>query len=344
MLEVRHLELAFDGLQVLRGIDLQVAKGEIVCLLGRSGSGKTSLLRAIAGLELIDSGEVLVDGQSMLQVPVHARGFGFMFQDFALFPHMDVAHNIMFGLKMHGLSQDAQLQRLDEVLELVGLAGFERRDVTQLSGGERQRVALARSLAPNPRLLMLDEPLGSLDATLRERLEVEIRAIIKQVGLTAIYVTHDQQEAFAVADRIAVMNAGVMEQIDTSENLYKHPRTTFVAGFLGLNNIVNIKGSDGDYVHTPIGHYKLSDRPDAILLHPDGIEFVISDAPGAISGRVSERVFQGGSYRMSIEHESGIKLAFKFEAKGKSAPEIGEIIWVKVAPESILPLVATKSR
>lgn len=343
MLEVRRLELSFDSFQVLRGIDLQVAHGEIVCLLGRSGSGKTTLLRAIAGLEPVNSGDVLVDGQSILQVPVHARGFGFMFQDFALFPHMDVAHNIMFGLKMHGLSKGAQQQRRNELIELVGLAGFERRDVTQLSGGERQRVALARSLAPNPRLLMLDEPLGSLDATLRERLEVELRTIIKQVGLTALYVTHDQQEAFAVADRIAIVNAGVIEQIDKPENLYNHPLTTFVAGFLGLNNIVSIMGQQGDYVHTLVGDFKVSGSPDAILLHPDGIEVAPSDAPGVISARVIERVFQGDSYRMSIESVSGVKIAFKFELKGETAPLIGDTISIAVAPESILPLVEAKS-
>jgi ABC-type Fe3+/spermidine/putrescine transport system ATPase subunit len=251
---------------------------------------------------------------------------------------MDVAHNIMFGLRMHGLSQDEQRQRLGEVLELVGLSGFERRDVSQLSGGERQRVALARSLAPNPRLLMLDEPLGSLDATLRERLEVELRIIIKQVSLTALYVTHDQREAFAVADRIAITNAGVIEQIDTPENLYRHPQTTFVAGFLGLNNIVGIAGRQENYVHTLLGDFKVSGTPDALLLHPDGIEVASPGAPHAISGYVIERVFQGDSYRMSIETDSGIKIAFKFESTGETAPLIGESISLLVAPDSILPL------
>jgi ABC-type Fe3+/spermidine/putrescine transport system ATPase subunit len=212
MLEVRDVELAFGDLPVLRGVSLEAAEGEIVCLLGPSGCGKTTLLRVIAGLEVPERGDVIFDGRSVRDVPVHRRGFGLMFQDFALFPHLDVARNAAFGLRMMGIPAAERQRRVQEVLSLVGLAGFERRDVAKLSGGEKQRVALARSLAPNPRLLMLDEPLGSLDAALRERLVIEIREIIKQVGRAALYVTHDQHEAFAIADRIIIMNEGRFEQ------------------------------------------------------------------------------------------------------------------------------------
>jgi ABC-type Fe3+/spermidine/putrescine transport system ATPase subunit len=178
MLQVRDVSVSFGETRVLRGINLRVEQGEIVCLLGPSGCGKTTLLRVIAGLEKLEQGDVWINGQSVLNVPVHQRGFGFMFQDFALFPHMNVAQNVTFGLKMQHLSASEQKRRATEALERVGLQGLERRDVARLSGGERQRVALARSLAPNPRLLMLDEPLGSLDAALRERLVVELPDII----------------------------------------------------------------------------------------------------------------------------------------------------------------------
>jgi ABC-type Fe3+/spermidine/putrescine transport system ATPase subunit len=334
MLTVRNITRAFDGLPVLRGVDLDIDQGEILCLLGPSGRGKTTLLRIIAGLERADSGDIALNGQSILNIPVHQRDFGLMFQDFALFPHMNVAQNVAFGLRMRGALHAQEKQRVHEVLQLVGLTGFEERDVTQLSGGERQRVALARSLAPNPRLLMLDEPLGSLDAALRERLVVELRTIIKEVGLTALYVTHDQQEAYAVADRIAVMNAGIIEQIGAPAIVYRQPQTTFVVRFLGLNNIIPVLSYEDGKVHTPVGQFAISGEPNAILLHPDGIE-IAQAATGSITGVVKERVFQGDNYRLVIEHESGIRLTFKVNGQ---APAMGETVAVHVAPDRIIPL------
>ena len=201
-------------------MSFDVASSEIVCLLGPSGCGKTTLLNIIAGLEQPESGQVLVEGQDIAGTPVHRRGFGLMFQDLALFPHKNVRDNVAFGLRMANLAPQAIDLRVREVLELVGLAGFEQRDVNQLSGGEQQRVALARSLAPRPRLLMLDEPLSSLDRALRERLMNELRDILTRVGQTAIYVTHDQQEAFALADRVVILNAGRVAQIGTPQQVY----------------------------------------------------------------------------------------------------------------------------
>ncbi len=253
MLEVYRLTSSFDQTRVLRGVDLRVRRGEIVSLLGPSGCGKTTLLRIIAGLEEAENGRLLVEGEDITAVPIHKRDFGLMFQEYALFPHMDVAHNIMFGLKMRGVPPAQRQKRMYEVLELVGLAGFESRDVAALSGGERQRVALARSLAPNPRLLMLDEPLGSLDAGLRRRLAVDLRRIIKKIGLTSVHVTHDQQEAFAVADRVAIMNEGRIEQYDTPMEIYSRPRTEFVARFLGFTNIIPVLAYDDGRIITPVG-------------------------------------------------------------------------------------------
>ncbi len=335
MLSVRQVTRAFDSVPVLRGVDLEVELGEILCLLGPSGCGKTTLLRVIAGLEPVDSGEVLFEGTSIANVPVHERGFGFMFQDYALFPHMNVAENVVFGLRMQGLPGSDQQQRLQAVLRLVGLVGFEQRDVAQLSGGERQRVALARSLTPNPRLLMLDEPLGSLDAALRERLVIELRMIIRDIGLTSLYVTHDQQEAFAVADRIAIMNAGRIEQVDRPERIYRYPLTTFVARFLGLNNIISVLGCTGARFHTALGEFAVSGEPDAILLHPHGLQLVSNGTLDAIIGVVEKRVFQGETYRMVIKCNDDIRLTLTVE---DHAPAIGESVSLRISPEMVLPL------
>ncbi|HVU12312.1 MAG TPA: ABC transporter ATP-binding protein, partial [Phototrophicaceae bacterium] len=300
MLTLNHITRAFERHPVLRGIDLEIGAGEIDCLLGPSGCGKTTLLRIVAGLETADGGDVLLQGKSILTQPVHTRDFGLMFQDFALFPHLNVLQNVEFGLRMKRI--EGKQARAREVLELVGLSGFETRDVAQLSGGERQRVALARSLAPNPRLLMLDEPLGSLDAALRERLVIDLREIIKRVGLTALYVTHDQHEAFAIADRIALMNAGQIEQIGTPEQVYRTPETTFVARFLGLNNVIPVDQLSGREIKSPIGTFEVSlhddGLPAALLLHPDGIT---PDANGQISGMIRERVFLGDAYRVVLQ-------------------------------------------
>ncbi len=348
MLEIRGVERAFDMLPVLRGIDLTIHNGEIVCLLGPSGCGKTTLLRIIAGLEKTDTGSILLDNQNIQLIPTHQRGFGLMFQDFALFPHMNVAANVAFGLRMQNLPTSDQQRRVRQMLDLVGLSGFDHRDVTRLSGGERQRVALARSLAPNPRLLMLDEPLGSLDAALREELIVELRTIIKQLQLTAIYVTHDQHEAFAVADRIAVMNNGRIEQFSAPTALYQHPATAFVAHFLGLDNMVPVLSQQEDTATTPIGTFAVSQPAHNLLLHTDFLSIVPMDtggiaesastsevlgdsapslyieresegaiphsptSPTTITATLIQGVFQGDSYRLTLRHASGTVLTVKY--------------------------------
>ncbi|NLE99537.1 MAG: ABC transporter ATP-binding protein, partial [Anaerolineales bacterium] len=207
-LEVHNICKSYPDGWTLEGVSFAVEQGESICLLGPSGSGKTTLLRLIAGLEKPDCGQVMVDGQDISQVPPHRRGFGMMFQEYALFPHRDVFANVAFGLRMQRQDRDRIAERVTEVLELVDLAGFEHRDVNQLSGGERQRVALARSLAPHPTLLMLDEPLGALDRALREHLMVELPRILRRAQVTTLMVTHDQEEAFAIADRVILMRDG----------------------------------------------------------------------------------------------------------------------------------------
>ena len=220
------------------GVTLEVAPGEVVALLGPSGSGKSSLLRAVAGLEPVSSGTVTWDGRDLAGVPVHRRGFGLMFQDGQLFPHRDVAGNVAFGLEMQGVRGAERRAVVHELLDVVGLTGFEHRAVSTLSGGERQRVALARSLAPRPHLLLLDEPLSALDRALRERLAGQVRAALTATGTTAVFVTHDHDEAFAVADRIAVMDQGRLLQVATPAELWHRPTSRRVAEFLGYEAFV----------------------------------------------------------------------------------------------------------
>jgi len=246
MLEFTDVEKSFDKKPVLRGVSYALDAGEILVLLGPSGCGKTTLLRIIAGLETADSGELVLDGEDLGKTAVHKRGFGFVFQDYALFPHKNVYDNVAFGLRMHKWSAEKIRARVDQVLDLVGLASFDDRSIHDLSGGEQQRVALARALAPAPRLLLLDEPLGALDRALRERLMLDLRSILKDAGsvvgrpegITAVYVTHDQAEAFAIADQVVVMNEGQIEQVGSPTELYRQPATSFVARFLGMGNIL----------------------------------------------------------------------------------------------------------
>jgi ABC-type Fe3+/spermidine/putrescine transport system ATPase subunit len=268
-LRLTDLHKRYGAIEALRGLTLHVATGETVVLLGPSGCGKSTVLRLVAGTEEPDGGRIEWNGRSLLGVPSHKRGFGLMFQDFALFPHMDVYANVAFGLRMAGLARPAVDQRVSEMLRLVGLEEFANRDVSRLSGGEQQRVALARSLAPQPEFLMLDEPLGSLDRSLRDRLAGELTRILAPRQVTALYVTHDQEEAFAVGDRVALMRTGRVVQTGTPEDLYRTPRTPFAARFLGMPNILegSVRVQSGELViDTDIGALPM---PAAATTHDD---------------------------------------------------------------------------
>lgn len=293
LLEVRGISKAFGGQAALGGIDLTMDDAEILALLGPSGCGKTTLLRIIAGLETPDAGTVAFDGRDMTQVPAHLRHFGLMFQDYALFPHLNVRDNIAYGLKLKGLNHRDIESRVRDLLDLVNLAGFGPRAVTELSGGERQRVALARSLAPDPRLLMLDEPLAALDRALRDHLGLEIRGIIRKVGIPAILVTHDQSEAFAMADRVAVLHGGRILQCDTPSGLYANPADETVARFIGLENVVR----EGR-LHAALCE-KLG-RRGLFLIRPDAA--MVGEGEGIrLEGTVRENVFRGRHHQVRVD-------------------------------------------
>ncbi|MCP4141956.1 MAG: ABC transporter ATP-binding protein [Chloroflexi bacterium] len=236
MLKLKNIHKTYEGTPLLKGISLELAEGETICLLGPSGSGKSTLLRIISGLEEAESGDVLWGGENLESTPPHERNFGLIFQDYALFPHLTVFDNVAFGLKMQKMGKEEIRSRVDKALKQVDLQDFAKRSVTDLSGGEQQRVALARALAPRPRLLMFDEPLGALDRRLREYLLVEIKKILEESGIPALYVTHDQSEAFALAHRVMLLNEGVIVQRGTPEEVYANPASAWVSDFLGLGN------------------------------------------------------------------------------------------------------------
>jgi ABC-type Fe3+/spermidine/putrescine transport system ATPase subunit len=339
LLQLHQISKSFADTPAVNDVSLSLIGGQIICLLGPSGCGKTTLLRLIAGLETPDTGQILFEDQEISSLPPHRRGFGLMFQEFALFPHKNVGQNVAFGLQM---KQEVDVeQRVQEMLALVGLNGFERRDIHSLSGGERQRVALARSLAPNPRLLMLDEPLGALDRALRERLMVEIRQILKKVGLTAIYVTHDQSEAFAIADRIAVMNRGYIEQEATPEELYRQPATPFVAQFLGFTNLLEATHLANNRIETVLGIWPVGGKPDAVgqkvsaLIRPEAASLEPFAGAVAITGQLVNYLFRGRFYQITIA-TAGQYLTFEMPVA--QLPPIGNQMTLWLDPLEILLL------
>ncbi len=302
MLTVSGAAVAFERVKALDEIDLEVATGEVVAILGPSGCGKSTLLRAVAGLQPLDAGEVRWDGEDLVGLPVHRRDFGLMFQEHALFPHRDVAENVAFGLRMQKTDARSRTRRVREVLALVGLAGFEERQIATLSGGEAQRVALARSLAPAPRMLMLDEPLGSLDRPRRDELTEELRSLLRRIGVTVLHVTHDHDEAFAVADRVAVMQSGRIARIGTPADIWHDPRRADVARFLGHANVVTI----GEGGAVPWG--RLLASPGTVVLRADAFRRVdVSHevADNTVVGTVTDARFRGDRYELTLSTEPG---------------------------------------
>ena len=294
-------------------ISLELAAGELLALVGASGSGKTTTLRIVAGYENPDSGRVILDGRDITELPPQKRGFGMVFQHYALFPHMSVEDNVAFGLEARGVPRATRLERARSALDSVGLGSAGRRGIQSLSGGEQQRVALARALVIEPQVLLLDEPLSNLDPTLRQTTRDELRAMLRRVGVSALFVTHDQEDAFAIADRIAVIRKGKLLQVGTPEELYDRPASLGVASFIGRATILPaepagnrmalaIGGVRREFTVTRPPNATDTGRPMLVVLRPDALELLPPDASGAWTGEVMSRRFAGGSsvYRVKM--------------------------------------------
>lgn len=332
MLELADIHKTYEGQPLLRGISFTLNKNETVCLLGPSGSGKSTLLRMIAGLEAPDSGQIRWDGNDLASMPAHLRDFGLVFQDYALFPHLDVFDNVAFGLKMRDWSKDGIAKRVVEVLTLVNLQNFRERRVTDLSGGEQQRVALARALAPRPRLLMFDEPLGALDRALREDLLGQLRGILHQTGIPAIYVTHDQEEAFTIADRVLLLHGGEIVREGRPPEVWAHPGSAWAAGFLGLGTVIEgtcrfVTGALE--VRTTYGVFKLkcehkhrNGERVHLLVRPSGTQ-----KGSTLTGLVKDVLFQQDQFKVVLDNGLYFFLP--------EAPEVGKAITVRVGVECL---------
>jgi len=321
MLELRNVVKSYDGKPLLTDISFTVSQGETVCLLGASGSGKSTILRMIAGLDFPERGAILLNNLDLAQTPPHLRDFGLVFQDYGLFPHLNVFDNIAFGLKMRNVPAEEIKQRVTLLLEQINLSGFETRSITDLSGGEQQRVALARALATQPRLLMFDEPLGALDRSLKEDLLNEIRGILHQTKIPAIYVTHDQEEAFTIADRILVLHEGTIIRDAAPHEIWREPKSAFVAKLLGIGNVIDGEVVAENQVQTAFGVFSLDCKKQV----GEKLQLLIT---------VGEE--KGEGIQLTVEDVLFKQDQFQVKARGglvihmKEAPKVGEVITVQV--------------
>lgn len=343
LLELQNITAGYDNNVILRNLDFQVERGELVSLLGSSGCGKTTTLRLIAGFSSPMDGKFIFDGKDYTQVPLHKRNFGFVFQSYALFPHMTIYDNVAFGLKMRKMSGDQIKKEVMGMLETVDLIGFENRFPKEMSGGQRQRVALARALVIKPDLLLLDEPLSNLDAKLRVKMRVEIRRLQQQFGFTAIYVTHDQEECFAISDKVAIMNHGIIEQMDKPSVIYNNPKTEFIAHFVGFENFLDLKKTetageftavDGSRIQVTANREgdicKACIRPEDIQIVPAGIQTV-----NPLPGEIMVSTFLGKRNQYNIRTQVG---EFEVSTDQESVYKIGDKVTLSLTPNKIILL------
>lgn len=335
IIELAGLKKSFDGHEVLKEIDLTIEQGEFITLLGPSGCGKTTTLRIIGGFESPDEGKVFFNGRDITEFPPHHRPVNTLFQQYSLFPHLNVYDNVAFGLSIRGTKESEIQARVAEMLQLVNLSGFEKRSVDSLSGGQKQRVAMARALILNPQVFLLDEPLGALDLKLRKGMQTELKRIQQELGITFIYVTHDQEEALTLSDRIVVMNEGIIQQIGTPIDIYNEPLNAYVADFVGESNI--LEGiMHGDFDVTFSGRrFQCADRDFRkdeavdVVIRPEDLDLVAPE-DGMLTGTVISSVFMGVHYEMNIQTDHEVYLAHSTEHKA-----VGEETGIRIIPYNI---------
>ncbi|TCR60574.1 ABC transporter ATP-binding protein [Bosea sp. BK604] len=357
MIELEAIGKRFGAVDAVKSVSLTIAEGEFVSLLGPSGCGKTTTLRIIAGFESPTSGSLRIGGRDMAEVPVERRGLSMVFQNYALFPHLSVFENVAFGLRLKRVAKAELETRVRKALDQVGLANLGERSPRQLSGGQQQRVSLARGLVVNPKVLLMDEPLSNLDLKLREQLRDEIRALQRSLGMTAVYVTHDQGEAMAMSDRIAVMHGGGIEQVGLPREIYERPSTSFVASFIGQCNLLpgTLDGSGGLF-RTPRGVALrvAGTRPSAakglrLAIRPETVRFVASSernnagSDNLISGQVTDIVYLGDIAQVSVAMAAAGGVAETLDAawrivRGEPLPEIGDSVRLAVATADCIPV------
>ena len=335
---LRHCAKTFaGGRQVLQPLDLDIHPGETLVFLGPSGCGKTTTLRLIAGLEQPDGGgQVLFDDRDVTGLPIERRDVGMVFQNYALFPNLDVAGNIAYGLRIRGLPRAERDARVAELLAMMQLEALAERRIQQLSGGQRQRVALARALAPRPRVLLFDEPLAALDAQLREQLRADIGALLRELGTTAVYVTHDQQEALALGDRIVVMGEGRIAQIGTPTQIYQRPASRFVAGFVGQLNRFEVRAHSGAEVAVAGGRLPWTGAASTLFCRPEHLE--PSATPAHLTGILVGQFFQGAHSRLLVEVGSGQPLLVDTAQPLQAQP--GDLLHLNVRPDALFTLAS----
>ncbi len=335
VVELKNIGISFDGEQILDDLNLEIRDGEFVTFLGPSGCGKTTTLRIIGGFTQPDTGEVIIDGKNMNGAPPYKRQVNTIFQRYALFPHLNVFENVAFGLRVNKVDSKEIEKRVTAMLESVNLSGFEKRQVHSLSGGQQQRVAIARALVNNPKILLLDEPLGALDLKLRKDMQNELKNIQQQLGITFIFVTHDQEEALSMSDTVVVMNEGRIQQIGTPEDIYNEPQNAFVADFIGESNIldgimradrlVEMFGHKFDCVD--VGFEK--NEPVDVVVRPEDID-VVEPEKGQLSGTVSSITFKGVHYEIIVDIND-----FKWMIQSTDSPAVGDVIGISIPPQDI---------
>ena len=337
LLELQNITAGYDKNVILKDFNLNVERGELVSLLGSSGCGKTTTLRLIAGFSEPMAGQMIFDGRDYTHVPLHKRNFGFVFQSYALFPHMTVFDNVAFGLKMRKLSKEKTREEVMHILDVVDLHGFENRYPREMSGGQRQRVALARAMVIKPDLMLFDEPLSNLDAKLRVKMRVEIRRLQQELGFTAIYVTHDQEECFAISDKVAIMNGGVIEQMGTPSQIYNNPQTEFIARFVGFENFFDLTRTGEGRFRTDAGHeIAVSRDPEGArvkgCIRPEDGVVAPAGTPGGIPGEVMVSTFLGRHNQLNVRTDIG---EFVVSAGEDNAFDIGSAVTLSLMANKI---------